>query len=127
MSRWTLTTAGFWADKPVSAMADIRPGSGPEKGDFLQIKQELDPKVSYIIFEQDESFGADPLLDSSQPVYTFLEDQGMHWQQVEDPGLSMAYLVVRVPSGQEEKVLGKLLGYGLPEHIVFYIFKAKEV
>lgn len=108
-------------------MADKRPGSGPEKGDFLRIKQALDPGASYVIFEQDLSSREDPILDRSHAVYGFLRDQGLPWQQVEDSDLSMAYLVVRVAPGDEDKVLGKLLGYGLPDNIVFYIFKAKEV
>ena len=108
-------------------MADKGPGSGPEKGDFLRIKQDLDPGASYVIFEQDLASRQDHILDPSHAVYGFLKDQGVTWQQVEDPGRSMAYLVVRVVPGNEEKVLGRLLGYGFPEDIVFYIFKAEEV
>jgi hypothetical protein len=108
-------------------MADIRPGSGHEKGNFLQIKQDLDPGSSYIVFEQDIDSRQDHIFNPSQAVYGFLKNQGMSWQQVEDFDLSMAYLIVRVLPGHEEKVLGRLLGCGLPENIVFYIFKAKEV
>ena len=108
-------------------MTDPRPGPGAEKGDFLRIKQGLDPKASYIIFEHHVRFRNDSIFNPSNPAYGFLETQGLSWRQVADPDLSMEYLVIRVPPGDEEKILGRILGYGFPETIVFYIFKAEEV
>lgn len=108
-------------------MADRGPRPGTEQGDFLWIKQGLDPTASYLIFEHHVRFRNDSIFDPANPVYGFLENQGLVWRQVEDPDLSMEYLVVRVPQGSEDKILGKVLGFGLPETIVFYIFKAEEV
>lgn len=102
-------------------------GSGPEKRDFLWIKQGLDPGASYVIFEHDLKFQGESLFDPSHGAYGFFESQGLSWQQVIDLDLSMEYLVVRVTPGDEDKVLGRVLGYGFPENIVFYIFKAEGV
>lgn len=93
----------------------------------MWIKQGLDPRASYVIFEHDLKFQGESIFDLSHGVYGYLEDQGFSWQQVVDMDLAMEYLVIRARPGNEEKVLGRILGYGFPENIVFYIFKAEEV
>ena len=108
-------------------MADNPSRPGPQKGDFIRIKQGLDPKASYLIFEHDLRSRDESVFTPSHGAYGFLENRGLSWQQVLDPDLSTEYLVIQVPPGNEEKLLGRILGYGFPEDIVFYIFKAEEV
>jgi hypothetical protein len=36
------------------------------------------------------------------------------------------YLVIQVAPGNEDEVLGKVIGYGLAEDTVYYIFKAGQ-
>lgn len=108
-------------------MADAPSRSGPQKGDFLWIKQRLDPKASYVIFEHHLTGRGETIFSASHGACGFLDRRGFTWQQVVDLDLSMEYLVIRVPPGEEERVLGRILGCGFPENIVFYIFKAEEV
>ncbi|WDP90486.1 MAG: hypothetical protein HUN04_12605 [Desulfobacter sp.] len=100
---------------------------GPEKKNFLWIKQGLDPKSGYVIFEHDLKYRGQSIFDTGHRVYAFLKKKGLSWQQVVDMDLSMEYLVIRVPPGEEDRTLGRILGYGFPEHMVYYIFKAEEV
>lgn len=102
-------------------------GIAPEKNNFLGIKQGLDPGAGYIVFEHDLKFQGESIFNPSHAVYDYFTDQALTWQQVVDLDLAMEYLVVQVPAGKEDRVLGKLLGYGFSENIVFYIFKANEV
>ncbi len=134
MSRWIPSTAGFWAVKrhqPVAGKSGSKnPGSKnpvPEKGDFPWIKRGLDPKASYVVFEHGLKFQGESIFDSTHGVYAFLEQEGLSWQHVVDMDLSVEYLVIRVSPGREDQILGKVLGSGFSENIVFYIFKAEEV
>ena len=99
----------------------------PEQKDFLWIKKGLDPKESYVIFEHDLKYQGQSIFDPSNQVYAFLRKKNLSWRQVVDLDLSMEYLVIRVPPGQEDHILGRVLGYGYSENMVFYIFKAEEV
>ena len=108
-------------------MADDSNRLEPVKQNFPGIKQGLDPKAGYIIFEHDLKFQGESIFNLSHSVYGYFNAQSYSWQQVVDMDLAMEYLVVRVPAGQEDKALGKILGYGFSQNIVFYIFKAKEV
>ncbi len=87
----------------------------------------MDPTQSYIIFEHDLKHRGESIFDPSHRIYAFLKEKKMGWQQVVDMDLATEYLVVQVPAGKEDAVLGKILGFGFSEHIVFYIFKAEEV
>ncbi len=101
--------------------------SGPVKKNFVWIKQGLDPKASYVIFEHDLKHRGESIFDPGHRIYRFLKDKNLAWQQVVDMDLAMEYLVIQVRPGKEDKVLGGILGFGFPENIVFYIFKAEEV
>lgn len=100
---------------------------GPEKKNFPWIKQGLDPKAGYVIFEHDLKYRDQSIFDSGHRIYAFLKKQELAWQQVIDMDLAIEYLVIRVPPGDEDRALGRMMGYGFPEHMVYYIFKAEEV
>ena len=100
---------------------------GPVKNNFVWIKQGLDPKASYVIFEHDLKHQGESIFDPRHRVYGFLKEKALPWQQVVDMDLAMEYLVIQVLPGKEDKVLGRILGFGFSKNIVFYIFKAEEV
>lgn len=102
-----------------------KPGPGPGQKDFFWIKQGLDPKASYVIFEHDLNDRGESMTDPGQGVYAFLAAEGLSWEQVIDMDAAREYLVIRVNPGDEDRVLGRVLGFS--ETLVFYIFKAKEV
>ena len=98
---------------------------GPEKQSLDWIKKSLDPKASYLIFENEvDRSGASCL---PRGFYEFLEKEQISWQQVIDMDLSREYLVVKVRPGKEDRVLGKIMGYGIPEKTIYYVYKAEEV
>ncbi len=98
-----------------------------KKESFSRIKQALDPSASYIIIENDLKQQGGSLFDPAHIAYTYLAKEKFTWQQVIDMDLSREYLVIRIPSGNEDQVLGRIMGYGFPENTICYIFKAKEV
>lgn len=99
----------------------------PERQNFFWIKQTLDPSASYIIFENDLKQKGGSIFDPAHIAYTYLSKEKFVWQQVIDMDLSREYLVIRMVPGNEDKVLGKIMGYGFPENTIYYIYKAKEV
>ncbi len=100
--------------------------SGPEKKNFLWIKQNLDSSLSYIIFENDIKKQGESIFDPDHMAYTFLKGEKHTWQQVIDMDLSKEYLVIQIEPGNEDEVLGRLMGYGFPRDTVYYLYKAEE-
>ncbi|MCG8568310.1 MAG: hypothetical protein MI747_24845 [Desulfobacterales bacterium] len=99
----------------------------PLEKDFQWIKRGLDPHAGYIIFEHHVSKSTETIFDPRHPIYAYLSRKGLGFQQVKDPVMAVEYLVVQTKPGREDALLGRLLGYGFPPHIVFYLFKPKEV
>jgi hypothetical protein len=99
----------------------------PVKENFSWIKQTLDPSASYIVFENDLKQQGGSIFDLTHITYAYLEREKFVWQQIIDMDNSLEYLVIRMMPGNEEKVLGRIMGYGFPENTIYYIYKAKEV
>lgn len=98
----------------------------PIRGSFVWIKQTLDPGASYIIFENDLNQGGGSLFDPSLTAYVYFEDSGYTWKMVMDKALQKEYLVLCIGTGNEDEVLGRVMGYGFPGDTVYYLYKAKE-
>ncbi len=110
------------ADKSV---ADF-PHSGPLKKSFLWIKQHLDPSWSYIVIENGEKDLKSSLFRMDHMAYACLKKEKYAWQQVIDMDVSREYLVIRIPPFNEEKLLGRIMGFGFPGNAVYYLYKAEE-
>ena len=89
--------------------------------------QNLDPCKSYIVFENRYAPGHDAILDPERGILGALEHEGMNFEQVRDMDAGREYLVVEANPGNEEQILGKLLGLGFPENSAYYVYKAYEV
>ena len=102
----------------------------PEKGSFSSIKHNLDPRASYIVFENDLEkqgvSGGASIFDPAQIGYAYLSRENYVWQQVIDMDHSREYLVIRIRSGDEDQILARVMGCGFSDNIICYIFKAKE-
>ena len=55
-----------------------------------------------------------------------MQKENYSWQQVIDRDMLKQYLVIQVAPGNEDEVLGKVIGYGFAEDTVYYIFKAGQ-
>ena len=98
----------------------------PAQGSFMGIKKTLDPGVSYLIFENDLTLGKESIFDPSHLPYTYFETNHFTWKKVMDKSLQREYLVVCIGTGNEDEVLGQVMGYGFPRDTVYYLYKAKE-
>lgn len=99
----------------------------PVHGSFVEIKKNLDPGASYIIFENDLTLGGESILDPSHMAYAYFEANAFTWKKVVDETLQREYLVVCIGTGKEDEVLGQVMGYGFPRETVYYLYKATEV
>lgn len=105
-------------------MTDIS-RSGPEKQSLDWIRKSLDPGASYIVFENEAARPGESAL--SPGILEFLDREQIIWQQVVDMDLSREYLVVKVCPGREDRMLGKIMGCGIPEQTIYYVYKAEEI
>lgn len=96
-----------------------------KKDSFAGIKNTLDASRSYIVFENDLTKAEQSIFSDDMPVCSYLEKEGYSWQKVLDTNLSREYLVIQFKPGNEDEILGKVMGYGLPEDTVYYLFKAR--
>ncbi len=97
-----------------------------EKQSFSGIKKALDPSASYIIFENNLNNQGPSIFDPLHRVYGYLKKDHIIWQQVLDKNLSREYLVIKLQPGKEDQALGRAMGYGFPEDIIYYLYKAEE-
>ena len=127
LTEYLLFTGVLCVDKGKgeNSVADIL-GSGPLKKSFLWIKQHLDPSWSYIIIENDENPQESSLFKMDHTAYTCLKKEKYTWQQVIDMDVFREYLVIRIPPEDEDKLLGRIMGFGFPENTVYYLYKAEE-
>ena len=109
-----------------NSVADF-PQSGPLKKSFPWIKRQLDPSWSYIIIENDEQDLSSSLFKANHRAYTCLKQEKYTWQQVIDMDVSREYLVIQIPPFNEERILGKVMGFGFPGNAVYYLYKAEEI
>ena len=93
---------------------------------FGWIKENLDPLRSYIIFENDLNQQADSIFSESLIAYQYLKRKNYIWEKVYDTDRSREYLVIQIEPGNEDKILGRIMGYGFAENIVSYLYKAKK-
>jgi hypothetical protein len=101
--------------------------SRPLEKSFPWIKQHLDPAWSYIIIENDGKDQESSLFQMDHMLYSRLEKENSTWQQVIDMDVSREYLVIQIPPANEEKLLGRIMGFGFPGNTVYYLYKAEEI
>jgi hypothetical protein len=90
---------------------------------FDWIKKNLDPLMGYIIFENDLS-QADSIFSESLRAYQYLKKENYAVRKVYDSKFSKEYLVIQIEPGNENEILGKVMGYGFGKDTVYYLYKA---
>ncbi len=93
---------------------------------FGWVKKNLDPSRSYIIFENDLNKQASSIFADSLVAYGYLDRENYVWKKVFDSEISKEYLVIQIDPGDEDATLGRLMGYGFPGDVVYYVFKAEN-
>ena len=97
-----------------------------QKSNFSKVKKNLDSSKSYIIFENDLKKEKKSIFSDDIMVYTYLQKEKYPNRKIIDTELSREYLVIQVDPGNEDEILGRLMGYGFPRDMVYYLYKAKE-
>ncbi len=92
---------------------------------FDWIKKNLDPLMGYIIFENDLSIQAGSIFSESLKAYQYLKKENYVVKKVYDSKSSKEYLVIQIESGNEDEILGRIMGYGFEKDIISYLYKAQ--
>jgi hypothetical protein len=93
---------------------------------FNWVKKNLDPAESYIVFENNIKEKTGSLFSITNPVFTYLNDNKILWEQVLDKDLLREYLVIQIEPGTEDEMLGKLIEYKFSKNIVYYLYKSQQ-
>ena len=91
---------------------------------FAWIKENLDPKKGYIIFENDLTRQADSIFSESFVAYQYLKKGGYAWKKIFSATESKEYLIIQIDPGNEDETLGKVMGFGFPKDTIYYLYKA---
>lgn len=91
---------------------------------FSDLKKELDPSKSYLIFENDVKKMGNSILSGDLPVYEYLERHQFIWQKIEDSQIKREYLIVQTEPGNEDDTLGRLMVYQMPREVTYFVYKA---
>jgi hypothetical protein len=91
---------------------------------FDWIKKNLDPLMGYIIFENDLTLQAESIFSESLKAYQYLKKENYVVKKVYDSQSSKEYLVIQIESGNEDEILGRVMGYGFGKDTVYYLYKA---
>jgi len=91
---------------------------------FDWIKKNLDPLMGYIIFENDLNIQAESIFSESLRAYQYLKKENYAVRKVYDSKSSKEYLVIQIEPGNEDEILGKVMGYGFGNDTVYYLYKA---
>jgi len=92
---------------------------------FTWVKKNLDPAMSYIIFENDLKKENHSIFSECLVAYHYLKKGNYTWQKVYDSKYCKEYLVIQIDPGTEDRTLGKVMGYGFPQDTVYYLYKAE--
>lgn len=91
---------------------------------FDWIKKNLDPLMSYIIFENDLSNQADSIFSESLMTYQYLKKENYAIKKVYDSKALKEYLIIQIDPRNEDETSGKIMGYGFDKDTIYYLYKA---
>ena len=93
---------------------------------FDWIKKNLDPSMSYIIFENDLNKQTLSIFSKSLVAYQYLKKGNYVWKKVYDSKHLKEYVVIQIDPENEDEILGEIMGYGFGKDIVSYLYKAEN-
>jgi len=93
---------------------------------FDWIKKNLDPSMSYIIFENDLNKQTLSIFSKSLVAYQYLKKGNYAWKKVYDSKHLKEYVVIQIDPENEDEILGEIMGYGFGKDIVSYLYKAEN-
>jgi hypothetical protein len=94
----------------------------PVSGSFAEIKRQLDPAYSYVIFEKPSESGKKGEFQQVFQAILQLERSIHDWQYFQDEARGTSLLVVRFDPGRTDQIVHEVLNVGLPEGITFYAY-----
>ncbi|MFO7885301.1 MAG: hypothetical protein R6U68_10795 [Desulfobacteraceae bacterium] len=96
------------------------------RADFSDIKKNLDPGLSYIVFEKKTTQSDTSLFFKDMDLFQLLEKNKIQWKLYFDEKKNRKYLLTEFTPGSEEALLGYILIHDLPHDTTYYLFKAKQ-
>ena len=92
---------------------------------FDWIKKNLDPLMSYIIFENVFNKQTDSIFSESFIAYQNLKKDNYAVRKIYDSKSFKEYLVIQIDPKNENETLGRIMGYGFEKDIIFSLYKAE--
>lgn len=98
----------------------------PNFSSFSEIKRNLDPDSSYIIFERNVISGEGAHFQEIIPVLSRFEKGVLDKQMYHDKTGECVLLVVKLDSGEMDRIIDAFLTTKMPMNVNFYIYGARR-
>ena len=97
-------------------------GLNPVSCNFEEIKRQLDPAYSYMIFEKASESGEKAEFQQIFDILLRLDLSLHEWKCFRDEARGILLLMVRFDPGQTSQIVQDFLNIGLPDGITFYAY-----
>lgn len=91
-------------------------------GDWTELKQNLDPSFSYLIFEKDVGQGQKDNFEEIISILSQFKKRIKEHNIYQDRSGCRFLLVVQLRSQQKNKIISEIMNVKLPKDITFYIY-----
>jgi len=91
---------------------------------FEEVKQNLDPASSYLVFERAKVRREGQEFSEIVEVLSGFKHRKLEWHICLDALMKKALLVVKVESGQEEAIMEEILDTGLRKDLLYSIYRS---
>ena len=91
---------------------------------FEEIKRNLDPAFSYIVFERDLGLNEGKGFSEVIQALSCLRKKDLGWQIYNDEARGIDFLLVKMEPGQDELIMKKIVDTGLPQDFICSFYKS---
>ena len=100
----------------------MKPNKEPISADFSEVKRNLDPAFSYVVFVREAGSWRDKGFVEIMEVFSRLKEKVISSEIYMDQSASEFMLIVTIEPEESEMIMQEILEAGLPEDIVFYLY-----
>jgi hypothetical protein len=95
----------------------------PTFADFVEIKRNLDPSFSYVVFEREAGAGEDHGCSEIIGLFSRLKKRVIKSELYLDQGARRFMLVVTIEPKDAETIMEDLFETGLPRDVLYYLLQ----
>jgi hypothetical protein len=99
------------------------PARKPILADFAEIKRNLDPSFSYVVFEREAEGGKDQACSEIIGLFSRLKKRVVNSELYLEQGARRLMLIVTIDPKDAETIMEDLFETGLPRGVLYYVLQ----